>query len=440
MSGLPLLVTDDRLAETSEQVETARGRRLSRLVILACLVALASFAVRGVYSRYLSDDFATANRLAASGFWGSQLEHRQNWSGRYAFFFAIAVVQSFGPLSAPVTSLLGIVCGVLVSLRFRAPVVGIAIAYATIDGATDVYQSVLWQTGVLSYLVPLILIGFWLVSLSRRTDRRPRWFDLAVPFVAGGFSETAAICQIVFLALALVFAPKEGRRLLVVALVSSLLSLTAMASAPGNAVRHASAPAGTAASVAGAVVDQWSRYALGVIGRAVAPAAIVLFAAALFAPCAVGWRRRAWFALLVLVGGFAAVYGASMTAIRLPAPGRALIVPYFYALVAIALLGSSVGGGLSSRGRRLASAALLVSLAAGPGLALARNAVVLSEDRAFARAWDAIDVAARAHRGRDLLVAAPDAPAGLRFLSGDPNSFWNRQVSEFYGLRSIAVR
>jgi hypothetical protein len=129
-----------------------------------------------------------------------------------------------------------------------------------------------------------------------------------------------------------------------------------------------------------------------------------------------------------------------MTAVRLPAPGRALIVPYFHILVAIALLGSSVGGRLSTRGRRRASAALLLVLAAGPGVALARNAAELRADRDFARAWDAIAAAAPARRGEDLRVVAPERSHGLGFLSRDPSDFWNRQVSEFFGLRSIAVR
>jgi hypothetical protein len=437
--ALPLAV-DDRTAELQDHAESALGRRLSWLLIAACLVALAGFAARGAHSRYLADDFATANRLAASGFWGSQLEHRHDWSGRYSFFFAIAVVQSFGPGTAAVTPLLGVVCALLVALRFRAPAVGIAVAYATIDGATDVYQSLLWQTGMLSYLAPLILIGAWLVSLSRRRDGRPTWCDLVIPFVAGGFSETAAICQVVFFTLGCVFAPRERRGPLAVALLSSLLSLAAMASAPGNAVRHASAPPGSMATVVGAVVEDWSRYAGGVIARAAPAAALVFFAAALFAPRPADVRRRLWLALLVIAGTLGAVYLASMTAVRLPAPGRALIVPYFYILVAVALLGSSVGATFSSRGRRLASAALVILLAAGPGLALARNAAELPADRDLARAWDAVDAAARAHRGGDLLVVAPEAPHGLGYLSRDPNAFWNRQVREFYGLRSIAVR
>jgi hypothetical protein len=430
------LTVDDR----SDHVGSGLGRRLSWLLIAACVVALASFAARGAYSRYLADDFVTANRLAASGFWGSQLEHRHDWSGRYSFFFAIAGVQWFGPGIAAVTPLLGVACALLVALRFRAPAVAIAVAYATIDGATDVYQSLLWQTGMLTYFAPLILIGGWLASLSRRTGGRPTGVDLVIPFAAGGFSETAAICQIVFLTLGCAFAPRGRRGALCAALVASLLSLAAMASAPGNAVRHASAPPGSVATVVAAVVEDWSRYAAGVLVRAGPSAAVVFFAAARFAPRPADVHRRLWLALLVIAGTLGAVYLASMTAVRLPAPGRALIVPYFYMLVAIALLGSSVGATFSSRGERLASAALVILLAAGPGLAVARNAAALPADRDFARAWDAVDAAARNHGGGDLQVVAPERPHGLGYLSRDPNDFWNGQVSEFYGLRSIAVR
>src|SRR4051794_1311398 len=197
---------------------------IRRSLVAAAALVLATYAWLGVYARYVADDFCTAAALHRYGFWGSQAYWRAAWSGRYTFYLAIAAVQSFGAKVVPLLPLLAIVAFVL-STR---SVLGIVFVYAVIDGAPAVWQSLSWETGMLSYLAPLIVATLWL----RRDHERPSWLDVVLPLIAGGFSETFTICAVVALGLSFAFTRKRAHLL---ALASTLVALVIMASAPGNA-------------------------------------------------------------------------------------------------------------------------------------------------------------------------------------------------------------
>src|SRR5574338_402346 len=72
-----------------------------RLIIWSAIISFSvpilALAVNGSFSRYMADDFATAFTLHTQGFWRMQQYWYTTWSGRYAFFFVIAVLEKLGP-------------------------------------------------------------------------------------------------------------------------------------------------------------------------------------------------------------------------------------------------------------------------------------------------------------------------------------------------------
>jgi len=115
-------------------------------------------------------------------------------------------------------------------------------------------QAFLWQTGLLTYTVPLIGLTFWSAWFLNRlsypdaeTSKRHTLLWTALLFwLLGGFSETLLAFQTALLGLALVFfalLPRETPRrhgsmlLLAAGLVGSLTALLCVLIAPGNSVR-----------------------------------------------------------------------------------------------------------------------------------------------------------------------------------------------------------
>ena len=113
-------------------------RTLLGLLVAATAITLATYAWRGVYARYIADDYCTAAILASRGFWSSQGYWYRAWSGRFAFTFAIGIAEQFGPRAAMILPLLAISACTAIAARSAKWAAALAIVYATIDGAPDI--------------------------------------------------------------------------------------------------------------------------------------------------------------------------------------------------------------------------------------------------------------------------------------------------------------
>src|SRR5581483_5586885 len=209
-------------------------RRAAALILgIAAAAALAALCWNGAYVRYKADDFWTASIVARLGFWKSQTWWYERWSGRFAYTFLIGVVEWIGPAIVPALVTIAIVAWIAAT---NAAVKNLPLAlifvYAAALGAPDVPQAIFWQTGLLTYVVPIAGLTAWLATTIGRDD--VRWYDVVAPFVIAGFSETNTIAQIIALAaLAFVF----RKRVFGVALIATVVALIVIALAPGNAVR-----------------------------------------------------------------------------------------------------------------------------------------------------------------------------------------------------------
>ncbi|HEX9161945.1 MAG TPA: DUF6056 family protein [Thermoanaerobaculia bacterium] len=427
-------------------------RRVALSVATAtAALCLASYAVLGWYSRWIADDFCSAARLRAEGFWQSQATLYRTWSGRFAFAFAINAVQSLGPETARVVPAIAVLAWVAATtfaarrvLRVSAPLslaAAIVFVFAAIDGAPNSFQSLLWQTGALTYLTPLILLTCWIGVVPRANDRREAtpltWLAAAaLPFIAGAFSETAVVCQVAAFTVAAVLAPPKKRRVFVVALVASLVCLAIVAAAPGNAVRRANFPASdpiqvTIARTASATYD--------FIGQAL----IANFAGLLLA-CAFAMlvrREQAGLrlplaALIIAIGTTAAAELTALHSTTGIAPIRAMVIPETFVVIA------AIAFGLYATPRAALVASLLtIVLSLAPLARAAGNAELVPAAEVFAEKWDRMDLQLRAAGiGAQRVVDMPASVDLLDFVTRNPAYWSNRCIAGYYDLSGVRSR
>src|SRR5436190_17423198 len=202
-------------------------RAAAMILLLASAAALAVLCVRVIYVRYKADDFWTASVVARLGFWKSQTWWYERWSGRFSYTFLIGIAEAIGPRIVPVlvfatiAGWLAATFGLCRRLSVEYPLaVAAAFVFAAAEGAPDVPQSILWQTGLLTYVVPIAGLTAWLATTVNRD--RIRWYDIVLPFVLAGFSESNTIGQVIAIA-GLVFVFRK--RIFVAGLIASIAGL-----------------------------------------------------------------------------------------------------------------------------------------------------------------------------------------------------------------------
>ena len=233
---------------------------------------LLGYGIIGSFARYTADDYCWAGVLRTDGFLRAQMLWYTGYSPRYAFTFLVNLVELAGPAIVPALPAAAIVVWLatltwtLVQFKIRlgrlstttsAVLLAEVAALGSLQTAPDMAQSLYWQTGMLTYLLPLVLGTFLIGWIRRAIERRtlePWALGMSglVTFVAGGLSEAYLIPQNVALTLALlvclVLAPRgSARRLasahLVAALAGGVLALLAILVAPATTYRVGGSPA-----------------------------------------------------------------------------------------------------------------------------------------------------------------------------------------------------
>lgn len=480
---------------------SGRSARLERSLLLLCAGLLIGgvviHAYLSLYSRFLADDYCTYGVLQTEGFWGSQRYWYLNWSGRYAFLFTMTSIQLLGPGATPAVPalLLAFWAVALVALFSRllsrfsitasgaAATLGLAALIGTLSAAPNLYQSLYWQTGAVTYALPTALAtayGVWLISESRRSNPSPLgWRPVVISgtwaFVMGGFSETNVSMQIAAMALLalgsfLPAAPKDRmppRRLTIAGLVGSLVALGFIAFSPGSNLRQLLMPApGNLLSIGG----QSIRYMLSFAANSLLdhplsfllPAGIALLfgflagsppAAATGSAGSEANRQRAlWIVPLVAAILITAGVMPSAYAISAYPSARALLPPAFALTLAVVLWSLSLGKSFgdrwganiarasSERGMAVALTAFCIGLAA---MSLHTVSQWSPDMSSFAVLWgnrDARIRAAVAEGNLALQEASLPHIGGLAELDSAPTNWLNRCIAMSYDLESITAR
>lgn len=430
---LPLLQRGDYEARLVQYDSPPMTVRLAKLALVATTSAgLLTLAVRGIFIRWFADDYWIAAATATRGFWGGQAHWYRVWSGRYVFNFVVALIEAIGPATTPLLLALAVIAFVSALARSMPLPLALAVAWAILLGAPDVAQSVLWQTGLFSYTIPIAAFAWWLGMAGASDDWR--WTAAIVPLLSAGCSETVAIAQVIVCAAAFLACRKKA---FAAGLAASLLSLLIIAAAPGNAIRKAMSPptpplprliTDALTSCGGFVTDLAVRDGIVLL--------LVFLAAALFAP-----RIRPRIAIVAAISAAACIFvsfAAARATLDATLPGRAQIVPYALVIAAVAALGASIEW-RDNRWRAPLAIALAV-LSLFPIYTAVGVARGIPEARRFAKGWDRMYAALRANPGGDVFLdRAPGVLATtMVFLANDPDDGINRAMATAHGVRTLA--
>lgn len=475
----------------------ARGNVLSLVALAGLAVPLVALAGAGLFSRYAADDYCTAGQIQMAGFLDAQSRLYVGWSGRFAATFLITLLELVGPTVVPLLPGLALLAWlaaaalatreVTETLGWQLPVVSVVlmaavVVFATLSTTADLPQVLYWQTGLVTYLSPLVLGSLYVAWVSHvasaRSDGIP-WpvalgASFALAFAAGGTSETFAAAQVTALVLAVAITWLAGARvahsrllpMLLAGVLGALLALAIIALSPGNEVRQDSASRTALSAALPQAVEftqGWLRLTFARPHAAVLALLIGLPAAIAAAqprtlPVRASFVRRPG---LVLLAGLLAS-GLVILACMLPAfyalgsnpPGRAQVIPQFVLICSVAILSWIVGTAMGPLVRqRFANSALswaiagglVVVLAVGPLFSATQVFAEVSTARAYAAAWDQVDREVRADRNQGVLdVTVEPLPStgtvqNLQFVGPDRSDWFNDCVARYYRVSSIGV-
>jgi uncharacterized protein DUF6056 len=427
---------------------------IDRAFAAVLALPLAAYAAVGAFSRYTADDFCWAGVLRTEGFVNANAHWYLLYSPRYAFTFLVNVVELIGPAIVPALPASAIVVWVaILTWTFaqfnmkRLPALAVAevCALATLQTAPDLPQSLYWQTGLLTYLLPLLLATF-LIGWVRRGNNT--WWAVlvsgAITFFAGGLSETYLIPQNVAITLALLVALvlKSRRAHLAAALAGGVLGLLVIVLAPATASRIQGTPADLWLALSAAIATGW--YQLVHVLRYF-PLTVLL---SLFVPAIIGAGpcrvSRQW--VLIVTGAVLVTlpfcYFPSFYAQNGNPPSRSLIVPgavFVGYMVFLGFVARDVAARWLPQTRRALAVAACALIPLGVAVTTLPDVVNAAQ---YATVFDAEDrqIRASADTGQTDLTVQPLPPNyGEDFVGPDRQDWFNQCVARYYGVASIAT-
>jgi hypothetical protein len=409
----------------------------------------------GFYSRYIADDFEFANAARELGVFGTCLHWYLDWSGRFSATFVLAGLGRCGPAITPFVpaTILALWCSASYAVVRRLwcdapPVAALTIAlsfvYVCLDGGTDVFQSLLWQSGAVTYAVPLVVITLGLARVLANSDSRWRVYGepAVLAFIVGGFSEIVALNMVAFSAISTIAAAGRLRRCACAALAGSVLALVIVAVAPGNGTRRAHFSPPSPTEELSQTVRSTSRFLAQTPASAGVGIVVILLASILARSStseSVGPWRRAAVAMIIMAVAAAVI--THFTPIHVgygSPPSRALITPQFFIACAAVTIGRALNYKPPARIEAVLWSALLLTAVAGPLVASRRNAALVPDARVFAARWDDIVETLKRSPGKHVLVQAPPTVAGLSFISEDVDAWSNKSMARYFGAQSVA--
>ncbi len=468
--------------------------RLRSALIIACLFALVIFAYLGQYSRYIADDYCTANAALTLGIPQSINNWYYNYAGQYTNFLLKGWVAYAGPGFAGLLPALILLAWSgaaiwtayqLLSLtsikdkKWLAVLFGLLFVFAVFAGIPSLIQSLYWIGASIPYTLPQIVMTFfigWVIQVSRRhPGMRPSLVKLIltglVMGVVAGLSEVSTVFQITVYGLmglaVLRFAPVTYRRpalwLLGVAVVCLLIGLVIVVTAPGNAVRQALFP--DRLSIPEVIVRtlivsaSYIATAIGIFSPA--PYLVVIIISVVFfyqlrgvvPELRLSSRQARQIQILTLVATYALILvaiGPPVYATSVAPPARVYLMPHLAILTCVFICGITIG--LSARrntsppagSSRLTLVLVSAMILLGPIAYGVRMLSSLPFYQNYAQQWDNNDAQIRdaAERGETsvsvpMLVDDLAAYEHLDVISEDPRNFVNSCAAAYYGLETI---
>jgi hypothetical protein len=397
------------------------------------------------------------------------------WSGRFSFSYVVALTHLVGPSLTPFLPAAALILWVAAMaflfyqwIRFRTgsgswifPVLLASISIAAVVSASpNIYQSLYWQTGMLTYLLPLILFTAYLgflgsiarIEISNQRRIFPYLLGFCWPLFMGGFSETFV------------------RRIVTLGLLGSLAALILVASAPGNAVRQGLMPAHPELlELLGSTLKDWYIFTARTVKLnflAITLLSIVPALAGFWSAAQRGQsrdrartlirREATWFVSIPLVTFLlmcASILPYEYAISSFP-DARVLVTAAYILILGIVgwnfLLGTSVSNlhtpGYTWPGR---VAWITAVICIGLFFVYTRQVLVVALQnryvmKNYAAAWDERDSKLRAAFQNDPLIvyaaSLPHMGGGLAEIGYDPDEWINRCVASTYGVNQVIAK
>lgn len=416
------------------------------------LAALATYAWRGWYARYVTDDWCTAAALRERGFSGAMKHHREMWSGRFSYFPVKASLEAIGPITTRFTpTLLMLLLGASAAYAIRRllpadPLLTFAAAMAVVFAMVGASPSIgniagawYWETGSITYILPLILLTFWLGLVPSRLSLRAATIASALlMFVAGGMSETNLATQGVVTGALLLFGlVRRARREVFIGaagLAATIVALAIVGTAAGNSVR---ASQHTDPLPLGAALMRTCKYAYDFIGWHLFPSGAAMLAIVAFG-LLLGTRSRVSPAVCTTIaatalGAYVVSFLPSAWLLPWNAPERAMDVSNYFVVLALFAVCAALGARLSVPLFAVAILALV------PLLSIRDNLHAIPDAQRFAQHIDRMDTFLRTQKGRDAVLPGGAWALNPLILGTEPGFWVNRCVSSYYELQSLRV-
>jgi hypothetical protein len=216
------------------------------------------------YVRYYGDDYCTSSVLNKIGYFEAQIYWYSSWSGRFSYNAFVHFSEIFYLNSIIILPII-LCCFLIISLSFLfikiintkntiniiiSTIAAILFTGMMIILSPNIYQTLYWQTGSLTYFIPFIFLTAALaLPFDIKNNTKSKNFIIKVIvfsiliFIAGGFSESYVAMQTTLLILILgaLIIKKINKKKIIIFIYGTLSSIASMAIillAPGNKVRQ----------------------------------------------------------------------------------------------------------------------------------------------------------------------------------------------------------
>ncbi|MGV8026819.1 MAG: DUF6056 family protein [Anaerolineaceae bacterium] len=251
-----------------DQNKTKRFFKIALILAnLFLLIALTIYAYRGFFSRYWADDYCFGTIYNEHGLFEGTRFFYQNTSNRFAAYFLVGLNELFGVNAIHFLPTLMILVTVLIFTRvfhllfrvikipqpwYSSLFLSQLLTYFMLLMAPNLFQSLFWRSGMVSYFAPIPCLGLTLIILlPGLLNGYNKWYGLVgiflMAFFSAGLSETFAALEtglwVVLILSDFLFVSKKQRQPLLKgvlsALIGSLAAMGIMILAPGNSMRLA---------------------------------------------------------------------------------------------------------------------------------------------------------------------------------------------------------
>jgi hypothetical protein len=472
------------------------------VLVITLAVPLVGYGYLGTFTRQVLDDHCAARILARYGFWGSQIWTYRNHSGRvFSYFVRVATESLWHERIVPVLALTLLSSWLMVTVwalwqlgemlgwrhgLLNSVVLSELLLFAMLRTGPDPGQSFYWETGGLTYTLPIILVSLYLGILLYYLKEQPRGAHRAliltvagtICFCAAATSETNAAVQCAGLLGAIIvcnLAPTLTERVrrslpvLYCGFAGSLISSIIVIGAPGNAVREAgvrsvAAPLSFMAVVAKSVTGSVAFIVDFLHHRPGAALALLLIPALSLwveksSPAEIPWRTAARHWLLACAFSFVLILASIAPGVfalsDLP-PERSEFVTHWILLTTLLATGVVFSSGIRwvcgvtpSPLAVLAASVFILALIL-PWVLKSTGTIASSvrQSRIYAAEWDSEDAQIRGlkrHGNSNIVVpwnehiVSGGNVTKLPWLSSDPTYWVNKCEADYYGLGSIRV-